>query len=281
MKTTSQLELAPPELAVSLKVTHTGRAYRVAHRLRPPQPEDWFAYEAALRMAVEELPPAPAESSPVAPATGGRAEEQGGEEQRYRFDVHSSDAALTLWNRLALSVEGYQYPADDWRELIPLAHREAVVRSLTLVAPAEPPGDEAAAGLFPLATEQVAIVLEAARAGQAYPQLVHTFRPPAVEDERRYRRLMAESLIVGGTRNPRTLLPPRLPALCRLYDSLVLSVEGYTVNGAVEFGREALLRHMDAWHKRAAVQALFGDASDTTPAETPATKAGSLEEQTV
>ncbi len=87
------LELAPPELTIPLKVTHAGRTYRVTHHLRPPVPADWFAYEAALQMAVEELPPDPHSDEP-----------------RFRLLMRSSDAALELWDRLALAVTGYSLP---------------------------------------------------------------------------------------------------------------------------------------------------------------------------
>ena len=248
-ETNLQFELAPAQVSIPLKVTHAGRGYRVVHRLRPPGAEDWFAYEAALRLAVEELPPEP-----------------GSDETRYRFDVHSSEAALELWGRLALAAEGYaslpEGDDDDWRGHIPLAHKEAAVRALTLVAPADLAATEETGEGFPLAAEQVPVVLEAVRDGLAISSLVHLFRPPSVEDERRYRRLMAEAFLVGGARTTRTLIPARLPALCRLYDALILSVEGYAIEGQPPSSSTQVAEHMDAWHKRTAVQSLFGDASD-------------------
>ncbi len=382
------LELAPPELAIPLKVTHAGRTYRVTHHLRPPAPADWFAYEAALQMAVEELPPDPHSDEP-----------------RFRLLMRSSDAALELWDRLALAVTGYSLPgaqqappgstqqaaapakggsaqntptssgeeaaaadslsafsvpghapqrsggpeqsaggraesagartgalapevgahgeagqtaeswrggasvppdtivarrattegvrgkpprvpprlhdepesAINWRALVPLAHKEAAVRALTLVAPAQlqvesddpdSTSDQSTDNYFPLHAEQVPVVLEAAVAGRAYPRLVHLFRPPTVADERTYRRLLAETLIVRGSRHPRTLIPARLPALCRLYDSLILSVEGYALEGRPLASSVHAIQSMDPWHKRVAVQALFGDANDFSQSAT-------------
>jgi len=282
------LELTMSELAIPLKVTHAGRTYRLRHILRPPTPTDWFAYEAGLEMAVEELPPA-ADS----------------DEPGFRLHVRSADAALVLWERLAQRVEGYDLPghsrpsghdfsraetiaeeragelpagspgsqqagwvgtppanAADWRTLIPLAHKEAAVNALTLVAPAQPhgsPNNKSTNNYFPLLADEVPIVLEAVVAGAAYPRLVHRFRPPTVEAERAYRRLLAETLIVRGSRTPRTLLPPRLPGLVKLYDQLILGVEGYARNGQPLGTGSDAARHVDAWHKRAAVQALFGD----------------------
>ena len=243
-------ELAPEEILVPLKVTHAGRTYRVSHCLRPPAPADWYAYEAALEPAVEELPP---------DAAGG--------EPSYRLALRASDAALELWGRLIGRVEGYALPpGEEWRELIPLAHKEASVRALTLVAPTRPEAATGSNGFFPLAAEEGRVTLEAAAGGAAYPQLVHRFRAPSVEAERRYRRLLADNFIVRGSRAPRTLLPPRLPTLVRLYDQLILGVEGYSIKGQPPASRDQLLEHMDAWHKRVAVEALFGTPAADTPA---------------
>lgn len=263
---TKLLELAPIELLVPLKVTHAGRSYRLQHRLRPPAPADWFAYEAALEMAVEELP-AGADDEPC-----------------YRLHVRTSDAARLLWDRLALSVEGYQLPEgqltpsaaegppENWRALIPLAHKEAAVNSLTLVAPSaafESTNHDSTNNFFPLLADERLVVLEAVRGGRAYPRLVHRFRPPSVEDERAYRRLLSETLLVRGSRAPRTLLPARLPGLVRLYDHLVVGVEGYSLHGQPPASRDPVIQHLDAWHKRVAVQALFGDLAATATSEDP------------
>ena len=247
------LELAPAELAIPLKVTQAGRSYHLRHLLRPPLAADWCAYEAALKPEVEELP------GP-----------DGGDEVSYRLRVRTTDAALLLWERLALRVEGYLLPEVNgdagWRGAIPLAHKEAAVRALTLVAPASvSPQDTSNNGGFAVGCGEVAVELECVSAGVAYPRLAHFFRPPTVEAERAYRRLLAETLIVRGGRAPRTLLPARLPALVRLYDDLILRAEGYSLSGQPLASSTQAIQHMDAWHKRVAVQTLFGDLTPETP----------------
>ncbi|MFQ5778796.1 MAG: hypothetical protein ACE5IP_12390 [Terriglobia bacterium] len=269
----SLLELAAPELPISLKVSYAGRTYRVRHFLRPPASADWFAYEAALAMAVEELPPAPDAPS---------------DEPTFKLLLRTTDAALALWDRLACRVEGYQLPEpsdanSDWRALIPLAHKEAAVRALTLVAPAaavpDSTNNDSTNNSFPLLADEVPIVLEAVVAGVAYPRLVHRFRPPSVEAERTYRRLLAETLLVRGSRSPRTLIPSRLPALVRLYDRLILAVSGYSLNARPLADPAEIARAMDAWHKRVAVQALFGEVTEPSPldASAPAEGTATLE----
>lgn len=247
------LELAAAEVAVPLKVTQAGRTYRLCHILRPPRVADWCAYEAALKPEVEELP------GP-----------DGGDEVSYRLRVRTTDAALLLWERLALRVEGYLLPEASGdaggRGAIPLAHKEAAVRALTLVAPASAPAtDGSNNGGFAVGCGEVAVELECVSSGVAYPRLAHFFRPPTVEAERAYRRLLAETLIVRGGRAPRTLLPARLPALVRLYDELILRAEGYSLSGQPLASSTQAIQHMDAWHKRVAVQTLFGDLTPETP----------------
>ena len=270
MTENAQLELAPDELTVPLKVTLGNNVYRVRHRLRPPSAEDWYAYDAALAMAVEEVPmqsPA-AHGSEGADSSRATASDTG-----YKLELQSTEAAALLWDRLARGIAGYSFAADaNWRELVPLAHKEAAIRALTLVAPSNSNFSSLspaapAAGDFPLQAEQIPVVLEAVVAGRGYPRLVHIFRPPTADDERLYRRLLAETLLVRGARATRTLIPSRLRALCRLYDRLVLDSEGYCLKGQPLASSLQLKEHMDAWHKRVAVQTLFGDAqtADAAP----------------
>jgi len=256
------LELAPGELAIPLKVTQAGHTYRLRHVLRPPTADDWCAYEAALEPTVEEL-----------------ADDAG--EPCYRLRVRSTDAALQLWERLVTHVDGYDLREDLTlsKASIPLAHKEAAIRALTLVAPATPPmttDSESSNGFYPLVADEFPVILEAVVAGVAYPRLVHAFRPPTVEAERTYRRLLAETLTVRGSRAPRTLIPARLPALVRLYDSLILRAEGYSVNLQPLASSSLAIQHMDAWHKRIAVQALFGGLAAETPAPMPITSEEAL-----
>jgi hypothetical protein len=52
------------------------------------------------------------------------------------------------------------------------------------------------------------------------------------------------------------------PTLVELYDELIVSVEGYQVNG-VELGadHDAIVAEMDAYHKVAAADVLFSPAA--------------------
>ena len=316
LNNSKSLELAPAELFIPLKVTLGNQTYRVRHRLRPPSADDWFAYDAALAMAIEELP---ARNFDREVGLHADLPAETLAEASYKLELRSVEAAALLWDRLALGVEGYSLPTAEsfeevpqacargasapeahqpragtsgghppgagvgslaqqsWASRVPLAHKEAAVRALTLVAPANYPGGNIspspvlalhgvagtpAAG-FPLQAERVAVILEAIVAGFAYPRLIHSFRLPSADDERVYRRLLAETLIVRGSRATRTLIPSRLPALCRLYDRLILSVAGYTLHGQPITDRQALVANMDAWHKRTAVQTLFGDATES------------------
>ena len=67
---------------------------------------------------------------------------------------------------------------------------------------------------------------------------------------------------------------PRLPALVRLYDELILRAEGYCANGhpSSSLGVNSLREFMDAWHKRVAVQTLFGEMAPESPQPAHATE---------
>ena len=301
LKDKTHFELAPAELAVPLKAAHAGRTYRLVHKLRPPAHGDWVAYEAALHLSVEELNSTGRDSEPRYRFDGRNSEAAqllwdrlavavegyglpvpstcSGAEDRCLGDSSPTKADDNPASRLPIAMAEPQAgiiaatgsgeeahsdssPDAQWRSLVPLAHKEAAIRSLTLVAPAEL-SDAQPGELLPLAAERTPVILEAARAGEATLGLVHWFRLPSLEDERRYRRLMAETVLVGGSRGSRALIPARLPPLCRLYDSLVISTERYTLDSSSDISMEQLTRHMDSWHKRSAVQALFGDATET------------------
>jgi hypothetical protein len=90
-----------------------------------------------------------------------------------------------------------------------------------------------------------------------YKKLVHVFDEPDAEQNQRYRRDDSRSQIIGGSRKGTTVYNGAQKTLAALYDELIVSVAGYTVNGAPLEGREAIAREMDAYHKVAAVAKLF------------------------
>lgn len=243
-------ELAPEEIIVPLRVlSPAGRSpRRLTHFFRSPTLDDWLAYDRALKLTIRE-----------------------GREEASVFHSQATEAAALLWRRTILRVDGYGrgtasgrgLAADvapgqqsDWQERIPLEHQQQAVRGLALVEVEPAKEDE----LYPLDFETREIGLRAHRNGRWYAKLVHRFRRPTTEDELAYRRILSELYVLRGSGETR--VPPRLGALVRFYDRLILCVEGYARGGEPVAGtREAVATAMDALHKRVAIEGLFGEFS--------------------
>jgi hypothetical protein len=179
----------------------------------------------------------------------------------------STTARVELVEKLLVGAEGYATGGQPiasipgWQQLIPLRHRQAAGNVLTEVERAEPEDDEA----LMLGFEPVYLnaVWSANERGEMvkYSGLCHRFKTPTAEHQRRFSRDSSRSVVVGGSRRGVTKWLGVQATLADLYDELVESVEGYTVNGALLEGRESIVREMDTYHKVAAADVLFAPAS--------------------
>ncbi len=193
-------------------------------------------------------------------------ENQGGKRVN-SFD--STSALVELVEASLVGAEGYATAdgapptaAVGWQSQIPLRHRLAVGEALTQVEVADPDDDEAIA----LGSEPVYLnAVWGADLGGAmtkYLNLCHKFKTPSAEQQRRLSRDASRSRIVGGSRNGKTVWLGARATLAELYDELILSVQGYSVNGAaLGDDRAAIVAEMDTYHKVAAADALFSPAS--------------------
>ena len=193
-------------------------------------------------------------------------ENQGGK----RVNSFDSTSALVELVEAALTgAEGYATAdgsaatsSSGWQSQIPLRHRLAVGEALTNVEVADPDDDEAIVlGAEPVYLNAV-WGADTSGAMLKYTSLLHLFKTPSAEQQRRLSRDASRSRIVGGSRNGKTVWLGARATLAELYDELILSVQGYTVNG-VELGadRAAIVAEMDLYHKVAAADALFSPAS--------------------
>jgi hypothetical protein len=93
---------------------------------------------------------------------------------------------------------------------------------------------------------------------QQFTGLRHEFNSPTTEQFRRYRRDVSRSYIVGGSRTAKTVWRGAQKTLAELYDELIVSVEGYTLNGSPLIGSpSAIAAAMDTYHKVAAANHLY------------------------
>jgi hypothetical protein len=185
---------------------------------------------------------------------------------------------IELYDRCAIRAEGYSVRggADldklpNWKRLIPPGHKIQAVNWLTKVE------DHAGDDVPELDPELCVAVLDAAWNGEAPGQmswhrgLVHRFNPPTSDQLRRYNRQSSRAVIVGGAHDGRTVYHAPEPMLVKLYDELIVSVEGYSFDGGSLDRKEQIVAEMDAFHKASAAARLFAaggeEEKETEPVE--------------
>jgi hypothetical protein len=145
---------------------------------------------------------------------------------------------------------------------VPLAHRLAVANVLTSAyAPAD--AQEEALNFASGDAVLLHAVWSAGDQGamRRHKDLVHIFKTPTAEQNRRYRRDDSRAQVVSGSRKGTTIYHGAQRTLAKLYDELILSVSGYELNGEpLTDSIEAITRHMDTYHKVAAAAQLFAPA---------------------
>ena len=181
------------------------------------------------------------------------------------FDA--TGAKLALMNKILIDATGYRVKGDgnltsqpNWQELIPANHRIAACNTLVTVTHTVQPDEEP----ILLGAETVSIDPLWGSMGHAgvfkVIGLKHTFDTPTVEQQRRYSRDRSRSQVVGGSRNGKTRWLGAQATLAEIYDELIQSVEGYTVDGAPLIEKAAIIGFMDTYHKVFAVESLFAPA---------------------
>ncbi len=100
-----------------------------------------------------------------------------------------------------------------------------------------------------------------------YSGLTHRFNHVSPEQKHRFYRAGATSKIVGGSRNGKTVHSVRYKVLLRIYDELIISVDGYCLNGKPLESPDEIRREMDAYHKVKAVEQLFTGSQAPTEAD--------------
>jgi hypothetical protein len=181
-----------------------------------------------------------------------RSMRHGGTEER----VFDADAPLLeLVDATLKSVAGYEGAEGEWKQKLPLRHKLAVGMVLRTVA-VDPPEE---GPLSDLAEVRLTASWSAAEDGRmnVYQGLVHRFRHPGVEQLRKFNLECSRARILGSGDEGITIYPARQAVAMRLYDELIESVDGYSVNGEPLKDAEEIKSEMDGAHKAAAALALF------------------------
>ena len=155
----------------------------------------------------------------------------------------------------------------NWQIRIPLAHRLQLGEILADVRPS------AASDDLTIYPEGEVVLLDATWSAidglaqvQRFSGLKHVLRTPTEDQHRRYSRESSRSRVVGGSRSGKTVYAGSQPLLAKLYDELVVSVEGYSLNGNPLGDAATIIREMDMIHKVVAAQELFQPQSTASVA---------------
>lgn len=143
------------------------------------------------------------------------------------------EASVKLWDELIVRLEGVEFDEGlNWKDYIPAGEKIAAINDLFAVAINTT--QKKAAGklrLDPKADSNVVIRTEAYRNGEILIQ-THTLRQPSFEDEKNYSRIQARRIRTEQTRGlrrkPKVEYVPQDARIGELYDSLVISSEGFT-----------------------------------------------------
>ena len=229
----TQATPATLDLAMQRRFALVGKSSTYVLVCRRVKPEDWEAYYAALVIASQ----------------------QDGRDVVSNVDLDTPRRVLA--ERVIVDAVGYTVAGggklaelENWQKLIPLAHRLKIGQLLAEVEPSDE-GDEV---IYP---EGERVLLNARWGGEMYKGLVHTLAVPSEELYQRFSSQSSRTRVLGGSRTGTTLYPGSQTLLAKLYDELVISVDGYVNGGRPLNGRAEIAQEMDMHHKVSAAMQLF------------------------
>jgi len=241
---------SPLDLSAPIRIEFKHRGIPLAHILNRPSQRDWLNYAKGVSTTYEFA------GEGIHAEISGELEAQG-----------------KLWRASIRAVEGYAgadgraiaevYP-DVWREKIPASHIELAVRALAgvrLKTAEDPALTNPVAFILDLESQAVELEMD----GVAHAPLMHHFRIPTLNEYNKFKRLMADSRLVGGTRHLKTIMFSRLPGLFGLYRELIQQVEGYTFEGRPLVTKQEIVQSMDGIHMQTATMALFEPPIEAVP----------------
>jgi hypothetical protein len=231
----ASIDLAQPRVIV----LQGPRELRYELTCRRALKDDWLAYYAALTVTSQ----------------------REGRDMVNVFDVDTPRRILA--ERLITSVKGYHVdggqPLDSlpgWQKRLPLAHRLKAGQILSSVNVEDrfdemiyPGGDPVSIDAIWTAGEDGAM--------QRIDTLTHVVKLPSDAQQRSYTRAASRTVILGGDRAGTTVYPGCQELLASLYDELIVSVTGYTVNGQQLGDPATIAKEMDMHHKVVVAQQIF------------------------
>jgi len=197
--------------------------------------------------------------------------QQQGRERINVVDVNTPRLALA--EAVLVDAQGYRVAGDvpltsmpNWQSRLPLSHRLQLGETLADVRPSQSESE------FVIHPEGEEILLDAtwSHSGsgmQQYRGLRHVLKTPTEAQHRRYSDEASRSRVVGGSRSAKTFYRGAQLLLAKLYDELVICVEGYCIDSRPLGTPDEIVREMDMLHKVMAAQEIFQPQSTVSLAE--------------
>lgn len=201
---------------ILLKIKRGNKLFKVAHVVNAPTDADLLDYEKGRNIRYRQADKAELGENGLA------------------TNDESFAAAIALWNKLAVRVEGYK-PTDDWRDKVRESDKvAAITENLLAVEVLEEAIVETETGeLLDEDADQGSRVIEMRSlfAGEEV-ETSHEFRAPNAAELKKYRALMAVSYAVKGSRmrSSDIRVPSRAKDLAIFYDNLLIESRGYVGN---------------------------------------------------
>lgn len=202
-----------PEHRVPFSTEKKRRLYKVAHVFRSPTDEDLLEYERRRNVRMRE-------------ATKTELGEKG-----LAMQNDTESAAVWLWNKLAIRLEGYK-PVEDWREKVSNADKEYAITQGLLACDAISPDAELAEELLDFDDEdgEVSNIVELNCFFNGKElTTTHELREASAEDLSTYKALMKVSYTVRGAKLGKSdiRIPSKAKPLAKLYDGMLIEAIGY------------------------------------------------------
>jgi hypothetical protein len=247
------------DLAFSRVIVLAGPRKTYKLTCRRVTPEDWTAYYASLSSMSE----------------------RDGRSLVTSVDIETPRRKLA--ERVIVNAEGYTIVGGgdlvsvaNWQTKLPLSHRMKVAEVLASIFIDTAESDVIHLDGIPVT---LATIWTAAADGTGMEKvsgLKHILKEPTEKQHQRYARESSRTQVLGGSRAGTTVYPGCQKLLAALYDELVISVDGYSSNGAALSDVATIRREMDMHHKVVAAQEIFRPMLQAQLAEPMAT--GDVEE---
>jgi hypothetical protein len=219
-----------PEHRVPFATEKKGKLYKVAHIFRSPSDDELLEYERRRNVRMRE-------------ASKTELGEKG-----LAMENDSESAAVWLWNKLAIRLEGY-VQVENWREKVSDADKEYAITQGLLTCEAISPDPELADDPLDFDDDDAPVTntVELKCFYNGHPlTLTHILREASAADISTYKALMKVSYTVRGSKLGKSdiRIPSKAKPLAKLYDGMVIETTGYTGRVPLHHKMAVVLEHL-------------------------------------